>query len=549
MSTMNTDWTRRDFLRAGGVAAAAALLPAKFGRAQATVAARRPNILVVLVDDMGYSDLGCFGSEIATPNLDQLARNGMIGTQFYNTARCCPSRAALLTGLYSHQAGVGAMTSPSKLTAYQGYLNNRCVTIPEVLRQEGYRTLMCGKWHVGGDYNRTRPETWTNLGDEQHPTPLQRGFDRFYGTLLGAGSYFDPAVLVRDDRLIKAEGDYYYTDALGDQAADLLGQTVTEGKPFFMYLAFTAPHFPLHARKADVAKYKGRYRDGPRALAQQRYKRQVELGIVDPKWPMRDDPTWETREPAVAVIRTEDGERAVASYDERMEVYAAMVDRMDQNMGKVLAKLAATGQLDNTVILFMSDNGGCAEPNAYGPCWATASNTPLRKWKQRTFEGGIATPLIAHWPGVIQGGQVTREVGHIIDVMPTCLEVGGATYPTQFGGRDIRPCEGRSLAPLLRSGRRKGHERLFWEHFGNLAVREGKWKLVRDRKTPWELYDLEADRQETNNLAQREPQKVRELAEAWEAWAQRVGALPDGPGKPGSTQPPTGTATPVGSAG
>ncbi|HYE17959.1 MAG TPA: arylsulfatase [Tepidisphaeraceae bacterium] len=540
----------------------------------AATAAPRPNVIVIMADDMGYSDLGCFGSEIATPNLDKLAMGGVRFSQFYNTARCCPTRAALLTGLYPHQAGVGHMVDDKKLPGYQGMLNDRCVTIAEALRPAGYRTYMTGKWHVTREVKPDGPRTnW----------PLQRGFDRLYGTIQGGGNYWDPAMLIRDNTPITPENDsayqpkngFYYTDAIGDHAAQFIGEHVkaTPEKPFFLYCAFTAPHWPLHAREADVAKYKGKYDAGYGPIREARLNRLRELGLIkadlkpSPQagdWEVVKDKAWEAR---------------------CMEVYAAQIDAMDQNVGKIIEQLRAGNQLENTLIFFLQDNGGCAEtvgrqaranvpkerPDkppfppmgkdevqlgstpkqtrdgypirvgpgvmpggydthiAYGGGWANVSNTPFREYKHWNHEGGIATPLVAYWPKGItaKAGSIDATPGHLIDLMPTILEVTGAQYPHQFSNIDITPLEGKSLAPALAGKSIERPQPIFFEHEGNRAVRAGQWKLV--AKGPggaWELYDMEADRAETTDLAKAQPERVKELVAQWEAWAKRTGAIP-----------------------
>ncbi len=491
-----------------------ALILAAAARPQAA----KPNIVVIMADDMGFSDLGCYGSEIRTPQLDRLAAGGLRFTQFYNGARCCPTRAALLTGLYAHQAGVGHMVENRGTPAYQGFLNDRCVTIAEALRPAGYRTLMAGKWHVG----ENRPH-W----------PVDRGFDRTYSLISGGSNYFGldkGRKMALDGEPTTSSGEnFYMTDAFSDHAVKFIDEAKDLKKPYFLYLAFTSPHWPLHARPEEIAKYRGTYKVGWDALRERRHRKQIEMGIVDAKWPLtpRDE-----KAPAWTDVKDAD-ER-----DLRMAVYAAQIDRMDQNIGRVLEKLD-----DNTLVLFLADNGGCAEEihrgkkgaeigtkesfESYGLPWANASNTPFRLYKHWVHEGGIATPLIAHWPAVIRkGGGLTSQPGHLIDLMATCLDVAGAEYPKTFQGRQITPLEGKSLAPIFRAGTREGHETIYWEHEGNKAVRQGKWKLVARHKGGWELYDLEADRTEMTGLADKEPARVKEMAAKWDAWADRVGVQP-----------------------
>ncbi len=520
---MSAHVTRRDFLATAGLAASACALPRAFGAGSE----QRPNILVIMADDMGYSDIGCFGGEIHTPNLDALAAGGLRMTQFYNTARCCPSRASLLSGLYSHQTGVGWMAADWDKPGYRGYLSDRCVTIAEVLRPAGYTTLMAGKWHVG---------------EERPHWPVDRGFDEYYGLVSGGSNYWrlDPGrVFARNDQaLVPDAPGFYLTDAFTDNALSFLDKYGGKQKPFFLYLAYTSPHWPLHAWPEDIQKYRGQYLIGWDELRRRRYQRMIEMGIVKKEWPLspRDSvaPAWETL-----------SEEKKRDMDLRMAIYAAQVDRMDQNIGRVVRKLRQLGQLDNTLILFLSDNGGCAEGGAfgfdratgplgtaesyssYGLAWANASNTPFRRFKHWVHEGGISTPLIAHWPAVIKAcGETTDQPGHIIDLMATCVDVAGAHYPRERDGKQIVPLEGESLAPILREGQRKGHDALYWEHEGNRAVRQGDWKLVSRFPRHWELYNLRQDRTEQHDLAQAQPARVKEMVAMYVAWARRSQVLP-----------------------
>jgi arylsulfatase len=502
---------RRNFLQSAILGGAAAVVPG-------LAAAKRPNIVLIMADDMGYSDVGCFGSEIHTPNLDGLAKGGLRMTQFYNGARCCPTRAALLTGLYAHQAGIGHMVNPRPIPAYQGYLNDKCATIAEVLRPAGYKTLMSGKWHVGED----RPH-W----------PVDRGFDRYFGLISGADNYWkldaERKMALDGKPWQPPEKGFYMTDAIADHAAEFVGQNAGGEKPFFLYAAFTAPHWPLHAYPEDIEKYRGKYEKGWDALRLERHKRMIEMGILDKKWPLTERdataPAWETVKDRKA-------------RDLSMAVYAAQIDRLDQGIGKILAKVREAGQEDNTLVMFLSDNGGCAEivnrgkkgvpPGpidsylSYGLEWANASNTPFRLYKHWTHEGGISTPFIAHWPkGIAKANSISREPGHIIDVMATCVDVSGAKYP----GAPVQPIEGRSLAPVF-SGNKMPERTLFWEHEGNRAVRRGKWKLVSRFPDKWELFDLDADRTELHDLAAKMPAKVEEFKGQYDVWAKRCGVLP-----------------------
>ena len=494
---------------------------------------KRPNIVLILCDDLGYSDIGCYGGEIKTPNLDQLAVGGMLFTQFYNGARCCPTRASLLTGLYAHQAGVGHMTGNEGYPEYQGYLNRQCATIAELLKSAGYQTYMSGKWHVG---------------DRREAHPQRRGFDEYFGLIPGVCNYFRPG----EDEIwdgdqpyeIPADGQFYTTDAFTDYAVKFIDRASrSPERPFFLYLAYTAPHYPLQAWPEDIKKYRGSYRKGWDQLRQERHKRLLQLGLLNPEWVLsaRDN----RNAPWDSLAEGEQDWR-----DQLMATYAAMVDRMDQGIGKVLTKLGEVGADDNTLILFLSDNGACPYTNmwgdrprkdsqnkvipvggpealyAYGWEWANAGNAPFRKYKRYTHEGGISTPMIACWPGVIQPGSITHRVGHIIDVMPTCLAAAGAEYPRAFLSEEIKPLEGMSLLPVLQGKTRQEDRTLFWEHMGHRAVRKGQWKLVADLGGEWELYDLQADRTETNNLVAAHPEKVKELRQLYDEWTHRCGVMP-----------------------
>jgi arylsulfatase len=509
--------TRRTFLGAAAGAAAAA-------RGQNNA---RPNILVIMADDMGFSDLGCYGGEIETPNLDRLAKSGVRFTQFYNAARCCPSRAALLTGLYSHQAGVGDMVRDLGRPEYQGYLNDRCVTLAEAVRPAGYRTYMAGKWHVGED----RPH-W----------PTDRGFQRYFGLISGASNYFrldEGRKMAIDDQPYVPDSDrFYMTDAFTDWSLKFLDEHAKDHaeSPFLLYLAYTAPHWPLHAWTEDIAKYRGKYLKGWDQVRQERHAQQVEMGLVEKAWGLSPR---EARLPAWEDVAAKDRDL----WDLRMAVYAAQIDRMDRGIGRVLDKLKEQGRDSNTIVLFLADNGGChEEPNrgtpgvppghadsfmAYGRAWANASNTPFRMYKHWVHEGGIASPLIAHWPAAMKnGGGFDRDPAHITDIMATCLDAAGASYPESRNGRQIVPTEGRSMLPALRGGRRRFRETLFWEHEGGRAVRYRNWKLVAEHKAPWELYDLAADRCELKNRAAEQRGRVAQMVRMYEEWAARCGVVP-----------------------
>lgn len=507
-----------------------------------------PNILLILNDDMGYSDIGCYGGEVRTPHLDALAANGLRFTQFYNTARCCPSRASLLTGLHPHQADIGNMVGNDQIDGYLGDLSRQAVTLAEVLRSAGYGTAMSGKWHVTGHY------------EDSHNWPCQRGFDAYYGMLCGAGSFWDPHHLKRDNESIRLEPGRYFTDALSEEAVVQFQRhhAVHPERPFFQYLAYTAPHWPLHAPQEDIDRYRGAFVEGWDNLREKRLSRMREMGLIDPSWKLSERDS--QSDPWAEEPDQEWQER-------RMEAYAAQIDRMDQGIGRVLDAYREAGRLDNTLVLFLSDNGGCAEdipqdgekiwgfgrnsgrehtrdgtqkvrfgnrPDivpgpedtycSYGPSWANLSNTPFRKFKCWTHEGGISTPLIAHWPdGLSARGELRHHPAQLPDIMATLVELSGAEYPAEYNGHPIKPCEGFSMAPMFAADVPGGREVLCWEHQGNAAIRRGPWKLVRDYPEPWELYQIEKDRSETLDLADQFPERVQELAQQWQGWADRVG--------------------------
>ncbi len=512
----------------------------------------RPNIVLMMADDMGYSDLGCFGSEISTPNIDALARRGARFTQFYNCARCCPTRASLLTGLYPHEAGVGHMTTDLRIAGYRGYLSRNAVTIAEALRPAGYRTLMSGKWHVGGDYLMSNPGI-PAVGSESWPQPTDRGFERFFGTLTGAGSYFSPHTLTEDGEPLEAPEGFYYTDAIADKAVDYINEYGSGEDPFFLYVAFTAPHWPLHALEEDIERYRGRYREGWEKARQARHEEQKAMGILDESWPisLRDPGQRDWDE-----VTNQDWE------DARMAVYAAQIDRMDQGVGRISAKLEQMGISDNTLVMFLSDNGACAEflkedgffefsptrtrdgspmklGNAesvlpgpentymsYDISWANASNSPFRRFKHWTHEGGISTPFIAAWPDMIRPGLQVDSPCHLIDVMPTCLAAAGAAYPGTHNDYDIRPLRGQSLLEPFQDPGWSRDGPIYWEHEGNQAVRLGQWKLVRRFPDDWELYDLSLDRTEQEDLATSNKARLSELVGLYDDWAPGALVVP-----------------------
>ncbi len=511
-----------------------ASLPRHVSAADSKLSDSRPNIIVVLVDDMGYSDLGCYGSEIETPHIDKLARQGLQFTQFYNQGRCCPTRAALMTGLQPHQVGIGHMTAPPGQPLgidgpYQGYINDNCTTLAAVLKSAGYRTLMTGKWHLGAD----RQECW----------PLQRGFDQYYGCISGAINYFKPdgnRGIVEGNEPVDTPAGWYATDAFTDKAIEYISQSNEAGdSPFFLYLAYNAPHWPLNAKVKDFEKYRGKYSAGWRALMKARQERQRASGLLaDATEPApHHGPKWES-------LNDKQRDRL----DATMAAYAGCIDSIDQNIGKLVEFLESTGQDENTVIMFMSDNGACQEGGKFGSGgeamvrnpplattdgvrlglqWAEACNTPFRKYKHFVHEGGACTPMLVQWPAGIPAssrGTMVRQTAYLQDIMATVIDVAGATYPT-----GIPACQGKSMLPLIAGEDSPIHtEPLFWEHEGNAAVRWNDWKLVREYEQPWELYDLAHDRTELHDLSGEEPQLRQELIAKWEAWATETGvAFPE----------------------
>lgn len=493
-----------------------------------------PNIIVILTDDMGYSDIGCYGSEIETPNLDGLAKAGVRFSQFYNTSRCSPTRSSLMTGLYSHQAGMGLLTKDegAHRPGYRGRLMERCVTIAEVLGPKGYQNIVTGKWHMGD----AKKEWW----------PLARGFDRFYGCPQGGGFFFRPSSwkqerhvargneIIYDQQQDPPEG-WYATDAWTDEGIKYVEEAVKAKKPFFWYLAHNAPHFPLQAKPEDIAKYRGKYMVGWDQIREDRYQKLIELGLIDQSWQLSQRgegiPAWDTL-----------SDQEKEAQDERMAIYAAMVDSIDQNVGKVVRALKEMGVYENTLILFLHDNGGDVSGGTlgknegkgapgtaesvvhYGKCWANVSDTPFRKHKGLIHEGGTATPLIAHWPqGIATSmiGQIATEPSHLIDLMATFVDISGANYPETFKGYEILPLEGKSLLPIFQGEPFKREPPIFFEHKGNRGARQGQWKLVAVSGKPWELYDMEADRTELNNLAAHMPEKVEAMKALYEDWANR----------------------------
>ncbi|MDZ7724967.1 MAG: arylsulfatase [candidate division KSB1 bacterium] len=506
---------------------------------------KQPNILLIMADDMGFSDLGFMGSGIQTPNIDRLARNGLVYNQFYNTSRCCPTRASLLTGLYQHQTGMGWMTvADLGHPGYTGDLNEHCITIAQALQQSGYACYMTGKWHVTSD------KTMKPKGPK-HNWPLQRGFDRYYGHLSGGGGYYHPKNLIEGNEWLDVPEDFYLTTAVNEKSEQFLREHMETNKnqPFFFYAAYYAPHRPLHALEKDVAKYRGAFMKGWDRMRKEKLARLYELGIADESWPLSERdariPAWESL-----------SEKEKQIWDARMAVYAGQIDCMDQGVGKMLNVLKEYGELENTLVLFLSDNGGCHEPQggeldyeqidelgqeypmqSYRIQWANVSNTPFRMYKHWVHEGGIATPLILHWPQRFEAnGEIIPQIGHVIDIMPTLLEITNTPYPREWNGVPIHPLPGKSLVANFDS---EVFERgpIFFEHTANRAVRDGNWKLVSKKvhEPPyvgeWELYNLSRDRSETENLADQYPEKVENLAALWDQWAKEHDVYPiDGRG-------------------
>lgn len=498
---------------------------------------QRPNVIIVLTDDMGYSDLGCYGGEVETPCIDNLAANGLRWSQFYNNARSCPSRAVLMTGLYPHQAGAGWMAcADMQYDGYQGYLNENCVTIAEVLGASGYETYMCGKWHLCGERHCR--------GEVKEYWPMGRGFDHFYGIPEGASNYFH-ARLVEDETRLPVTGDgFYLTDALSDKAVEYIGNHDYGEKPLFLYLAYNAPHWPLHALQEDIDKYVERYRRGWDVLREERMARQKAMGLFaeDVELSPRDSrvPAWDSLSP-----------EEQHDFTMRMAVYAAQIDAVDRGIGRVVEALKSRGEFENTVIMIMDDNGACAEFNSGGKSkeptgqadtyesyrinWANLSSTPYREYKHHTNEGGIASPLIVSWPDGIDSsfnGNFVREYGYFADIMATCVDVAGAEYPKRFNGKKIVPLEGFSLVPNFK-GEETGRGMTFWEHEVNIAVRDGKWKLniFHQEMQPIdlskiELYDMEKDPTELHNLADVYPERAKAMLKAWDRWARRSNVYP-----------------------
>jgi len=518
----------------------------------------RPNIIIILADDLGFSDVGCFGSEIPTPNLDRMAGQGMRLTGFYTTPRCCPSRAALLTGMYPQQAGIGNMMEDRGIPGYRGELSHNCLTIAEELRRADYHTAMAGKWHESHIYFDGKKQLnfksdvpfWDNKDD----WPLQRGFEDYFGVIHGVCSYFDPFSLVNGNTPTRPEStNFYLTDVIADHAVADVNRLAKNKEPFFLYVAFTAPHWPLMAPEKDIARFRDRYLAGWDEIRSNRYHRQIELGVIKKDWPLSP------RDPRVPSWDKVVDKKWEAN---RMATYAAMVSHLDTGVGRIFEALNQNHIDQNTLVIFFSDNGACAEViqpgwydvpsltrdgrhvavgngnhsvfagpdnvwESYGVPWANVSDTPFLLYKHFTEEGGIASPFIVRWPTVVtNAGAISDQLAHVTDLMATFVDVAGAKHPEKYEGRTIQPLEGESLLPIFEGSKRRDRSPVFWEHEGNRAVREQQWKLVARNGRPWELYNVETDRTEQNNLAGTHPEKVKELTDLYDAWAKRCNVVP-----------------------
>ena len=519
-------------------AAAICLLPV-IGSCTGEKKESAPNIILIMADDMGFSDIGCYGGEIRTPNIDQLAQNGLRFRTFYNNSKSCPTRASLLTGLYNHEAGMGGMSTDVGIEPpgpYQGYLNENCVTIAQVLKDAGYTTYMSGKWH---------------LGEKQPNWPLQHGFDKYFGLISGASSYFEllkgvnvRAMAYDNEPWTPPSEGYYMTQAFSDSAVAFVNRHAqTKRKdPFFLYLAYTSPHQPLHALDEDIAKYAGRYDAGWDVIRSERYQRMLDIGIIDAKYRFS-----ERTEGIPAWSETDEKEL----WAQRMQVYAAQIDRMDYGIGQLIDALKKRNMLNNTLIIFLSDNGGCisnppppsrnmAIPgipvgkrgsyDSYREPWANVSNTPFRYYKNWLHEGGTRTPLIMHWPAKIKSkGAITQQVGHVVDIMATCVDLAGTKYPASYNGNPIKPLRGESLLPVIMEQTFERKAPIFWEWNGEMAMREGNMKIVKSIRLnkemcDWELYDLENDPTELVNLSASQPEVLNKMIIAYQKWAEETGA-------------------------
>lgn len=506
-------------------------------------AALRPNVVLIMADDLGFSDVGCYGGEIETPNIDRLAKEGMKFSQFYNCAVCRTSRAVLLTGVHPRRV-------KGRL------LHDNMTTLAEVAASSGYRTSLVGKWHFP-----------VLKATDRKRLPTRRGFESFYGLAAGCCNYFDPGqpfpdyyrgqgpepFLEQETPVTNFPDDYYTTDAFTERAVEQIEEfgRSDDPSPFFLHVCYNAPHYPLHAKPRDIAKYKGRFDEGYFAMRENRIKRLKSLGLIDPRWKLsQPDPQKSQLAYDYAITPWEEIDN-LPREKRRMEVYAAMVDSMDQGIGRIMQSLQRSGVSNNTCVMFLSDNGGCASHSGYhdeeirkgheahnkelpgsadtfdyvAQGWGWAQNAPFRRYKVWTHEGGISTPLIVRWPKVIQAGALSHQVGHIVDIMPTFLDLSGASYPEVRNNVPVLPTEGISLLPVFESRDRVGHQSLCWYLYGNRAIRHGKWKLVWGSNVrKWELFDMELDRTETNDLASRFPQRVAEMEAEWLQWARKTGA-------------------------
>lgn len=551
---------RKDFIKITAAGTAGLALP-NLQCIRNPQSADRPNIIVIMADDMGFSDPGCYGGEIETPNIDRLAENGLKFTQFYNAARCCPTRASLMTGVYQHKVN---MAQNGRTLGRDG------ITMAEGLKEAGYNTAMLGKWHLSLTEpleDQEKHQAWLN--HQYSPDrpfspidsyPVNRGFDEHYGPIWGVVDYFDPFSLVEGTEPVEdVPDDYYITDELNDRAAETVRRLGQQDDPYFLYLAHCAPHWPLHALEEDIEKYRGMYKEGWNKLREQRYRRQMEMGLFDEE---------NTPLPPIQTRKVEDwdqlSEEEKEYQAEKMAVHAAMIDRMDQGIGRVIEALEETGQLDNTMIVFMSDNGASREmPKRWGPgfdrpsetrdgetihyqpenmqdlgsqttfagigpAWGSASNTPFRFWKMNEYEGGNHTPCIVHWPDGLEHepGATTDQVGHVMDLLPTSLELAGGEYPDTYGGNETVPLDGKSLVPVIKGKQRDGYDQLYFEHVGGKALREGDWKIVQlNDNSPWRMYNLSKDRTETNDVSAQNPERFKRMIKDWKSWFEQVNKM------------------------
>jgi arylsulfatase len=511
-------------------------------------AQEQPNILIILADDMGYSDLGCYGGEIRTPNLDALAGKGIRFTQFYNTSRCCPTRASLLTGLYPHETGVGHLTGRSMGAGYMGYLNDSCTTIAEILSNAGYSTALAGKWHVGN--NR---DAWPGNRGFQHYYGIHNYVDSYLNVLDQCEVYEDGKMVIPATHMPSADTvtskEWYTTDVFTDKAIRYIDQAVRQKMPFFQYLAFNSPHWPLEAHNDDIQYYLDKYSAGYETLRKEKFERMMKMRLLNPDWELPEQTTPEWSELSDSVKLDTEFRRAI---------YAAQVECMDRNIGRLVKHLKDKKILNNTVIIFLSDNGCSAEPEdilfgyswgkntrwnyerwrrnsaregaSQGLVWAVTSNSPYQLYKKFNHEGGISTPLIVHWPnGIKNPGRMDSKPGHLIDIMATCLELANASYPALRNQIPVKPMRGISLVPNLMDKKGAEHKAIFWEHEGHGAIRMGNWKLVSKNPgdiTNWELYNMKKDRTEVHNLSSDYPELRDKMIGEWTRWAYETNALP-----------------------